>query len=106
MVGERARLQRGFKKKLKLSSIIWRGKEKRKKNERGKKRQLGASQVMLVVKNPAANTGNVRDLGLTPGLGRFPGGAHDNSLHYSCLGNPMDRAAWWSTVHGVIMSQM
>ena len=60
---------------------------------------------MLVVKNPAANTGNVRDLGLTPGLGRFPGGAHDNSLHYSCLGNPMDRAAWWSTVHRVAKSQ-
>ena len=62
MVGERARLQRGFKKKLKLSSIIWRGKEKRKKNERGKKRQLGASQVMLVVKNPGRKVGDAKQL--------------------------------------------
>ena len=35
-----------------------------------------------------------------PGLGRSPGGGHDNPLQYSCLENPMDRGAWWVTVHG------
>ena len=38
------------------------------------------SQVALVVKNSTANTGDIRDVGLNPGLGRFPGGGHDNSL--------------------------
>ena len=41
------------------------------------------------------------DLGLIPGLGRSPGGARGNTLQYSCLENPMDRGAWWATVHGV-----
>ena len=47
-------------------------------------------------KNLLANAGDIRDTGLIPGLGRFPGGGHDNLLHYSCLGNPMDRVAWWA----------
>ena len=34
-----------------------------------------------------------------PGLGRSPGEGNDNPLHYSCLGNPMDRGAWQATVH-------
>ena len=38
---------------------------------------------------------NAGDLGLIPGLGKSPGGGHGNLLHYSCLGNPMDREAWW-----------
>ena len=54
---------------------------------------------MLEVKNPPANTGNVRDLGSAPGSGRSPGGEHGNPLQYSCLGNPMDRGAWWAIVH-------
>ena len=41
------------------------------------------------------------DMGLIPGLGRSPGGGHGNPLQYSCWGNPMDRGAWWATVHGV-----
>ena len=40
---------------------------------------------MLVVKNPAANAGDLRDVGSTPGLGRPPGGGHSNPLQYSCL---------------------
>ena len=44
---------------------------------------------------------NARDLGLIPGLGRFPGGGNGNPLQYSCLENPMDRRAWQATVHGV-----
>ena len=62
---------------------------------------LGASQVVLVVKNPPANARIIRDSGLTPGLGRSPGGRHDSPLQYSCLENPMDRATWWTIVHSV-----
>ena len=40
-------------------------------------------------------------LGSIPGLGSSPAGGNGNPLHYSCLENPMDRRAWWSTVHGV-----
>ena len=48
---------------------------------------------------------NVGDLGLIPGLRRSPGGGHGNSLQYSCLENPMDRGAWWVTVHVVTKSR-
>ena len=41
------------------------------------------------------------DLGSIPGLGRSPGEENGNPLQYSCLENPMDRGAWWATVHGV-----
>ena len=60
-----------------------------------------ASQVVPVVKNPLANAGDVREVGLIPGLGRCPGEGNGNPLQYPCLENPMDRAAWWATVHGV-----
>jgi len=59
-----------------------------------------ASQVALLVKNLPANAGDVRDAGLIPGMKRSPGGGHGNPLQYSCLENPMDRGAWWATVHG------
>ena len=55
-----------------------------------------------MVKNPTANAG---DLVSIPGLGRFPGGGNGNPLLYSCLGNPIDRRAWRSTVPGVTKSQ-
>ena len=57
--------------------------------------------MVLVVKNPLANAGDVRDAGLIPELGRSPGGEHGNPLQYSCLENPMDRGAWKATVHRV-----
>ena len=57
-----------------------------------------ASQVALVVKNPPPNAG---DPHLVHGLGKSPGGGHGNPLQYSCPENPMDRGAWWATVHGV-----
>ena len=66
---------------------------------------IWASQVALVVKNPPANTGDLRDVGSIPGLGRAPGSGHDNPLQCSCLENPMDRHAWWATVHSVTKSQ-
>ena len=49
-------------------------------------------------KASACNAGNVDS---TPGLRRSPGGGNGNPLQYSCLENPMDREAWWATVHGV-----
>ena len=51
-----------------------------------------------MVKNLPANAG---DAGLTLGMGRSPGEGNGNPFRYSCLGNPMDRGAWWTTVHGV-----
>ena len=59
-----------------------------------------ASQVALV-KNPPANAGDVRDTGLIHGTGRSHGGGRGNPLQYSYPENPMDRGAWWATVHGV-----
>ena len=63
------------------------------------------SQVALVVKNLLANAGDERDAGLIPGSGSTPGGRHGNPFQYSCLENPMDRGAWWATVHRVTKSQ-
>ena len=60
---------------------------------------------MLVVKNPPANAGDVRDPGSISGLRRSPGGGHGSPLQYFCLENPMDRGAWWATVHRVTKSQ-
>ena len=62
---------------------------------------MSASQVVLVVKNPPANTGDVRNVCSILGSGTSPGEENDNPLQYSCLGNPMDRGAWQTIVHGV-----
>ena len=59
-----------------------------------------AFQVVLVVKNPPAKVGDIRDTGLIPGSGRPPGGGNSNPLQYSCLEKPMDRGAGQATVHG------
>ena len=70
--------------------------------------QTDANEVYLILKMregfPGGSDGkesacNVGDLGWIPGLGRSPGGGHDNLLQYSCLENP--HGAWWATVHGV-----
>ena len=66
---------------------------------------LGASQVALVVKNPPANEGNMRDAGLISGFGRSPAGGHGNPLQYSYLESLMDRGAWWAIVRRVAKSQ-
>ena len=65
----------------------------------------GASQVALVVKNLPANAGDIRDAGSVLGSGRSPGEGDGNPLQYSCLENPMDRGAWWSTVRGITKSR-
>ena len=51
-----------------------------------------------LIKNLPANA---EDSGLIPGSRRSPGERNGNPLQHSCLGNPMDREAWWATVHGV-----
>ena len=54
-----------------------------------------------MVKNLHANAGDIEDMGSIPGFERSPGEGNGNPLQYSCLGNPMDRGAWWAIVHGV-----
>ena len=65
---------------------------------------MWASQVALVVKNLPAITGDIRDMGSIPGLGRFPEEGHGNPLQSSCLENPMDIGARWATVHRLAQS--
>ena len=59
------------------------------------------SQVVPVVKNPSANAGDIRDMGLISGLGKSPEGRHGNPLPDSCLESPMDKGAWRATSHKV-----
>ena len=61
--------------------------------------------VVIVVKNPPANSGDARDSGSIPGLGRSPRGGHGNPLQHSYLDNPMDKGASQATVHRVAKSQ-
>ena len=63
--------------------------------------QIRASQAVLVVKNPLDKAGNMRDVSSILGSGRSSGGGDGNPLQYSCLGNPMDREAWWATIDRV-----
>ena len=65
----------------------------------------GFTQGALVVKNSSANAGDIREPGLIPGSGRFPGGGYGNSLQYSCLETSTDRGAWWVTVHRITKSR-
>ena len=57
-----------------------------------------------MVKNPPANAGDARDMGLIPGWGSSPGARHCNLLQYSYLENPMERGAWRATVDSVTQS--
>ena len=65
---------------------------------------MGASQVVLVVKNPPANEGDIRDLGSIPWSGRSSRGENGNPLLNSCLKISMDRGIWQTIVHGVAKS--
>ena len=58
--------------------------------------------MALVVNNPPADAGDLRDMGSIPGLGRAPGEGNGNPLQYSCLGSPIDRGARRATAHGVV----
>ena len=68
--------------------------------------ELHSPQMVLVVKHPPANSGDIRDTGLISGLGRSPGGGNGNPLQSSCLENPMNRGAWWAAVRGVTKSHV
>ena len=61
--------------------------------------------MALVVKNPPAKAGDIRDTGSIPGLERPPGGDDGNPLQYSCLENLMDRGPWIATGHRIAQSQ-
>ena len=64
-----------------------------------------SSKMALVAKDLPASAGAEGDTGSIAGLRRSFGGANTSLLQYSCLGNPMDRGAWWATAHGVAKSQ-
>ena len=67
--------------------------------------QHWASQVEPVVGNPPANAGDARDIGLIPGLERFPGEGNSNPLQCFCLGkNPRDGGGWWAAIYGFAQS--
>ena len=57
-----------------------------------------------MVRNLPANAGDIRDTGLIPELGRSPGEGNDNPLQSSHVENPMDRGAWWATIHRLTKS--
>ena len=61
--------------------------------------------MVLVVKNPPATEGDIRNLGSIYGLRRSPGEGNGNPLKYFCLENPTDGGAWQAIVHGVAKSQ-
>ena len=67
-----------------------------------------ASLMVLVVKNPSASAGDIRDVSSIPVSGRSPGGGRGKPLQYSCLRNPMDKGAWRATALGAatIWSQL
>ena len=58
-----------------------------------------------MVKNLPADAGDTRDADLIFGLRRSPGGGNGNSLQYSCVGDSMDKGAWWTTVCGIAKSR-
>ena len=63
------------------------------------------SQMVLVVKDPPANSGDIGDVGLIPRSGKVPGVGNGNLLQYYCLENSLDRGAWQATVHTAAESQ-
>ena len=65
------------------------------------KQELLLMIIQASDKESACQCKRLIDVGSIPGLGRSPGGVHGNPLQYSCLENPIDREAWWATVHRV-----
>ena len=66
---------------------------------------LNIPQPSLVAQRIKCLPAMQETLGSIPGLGRSPGEGNGNPFQYSCLENPMDRGAWWATVHGVTKNQ-
>ena len=67
--------------------------------------RIASNSGNSAVKSLPASSGDARDVGSIPELGRSSGGRNNNPLQYSHLGNPMDKGAWWATVHGVAKGQ-
>ena len=86
-----------FKNKLRM---CLKAKKKKKRIQYYLKNTLSSSPVAQMVKNLPA----IQELPSIPRSGRSPGKGNGNTLHYSYLENPMDRGAWWATVHGVTKS--
>ena len=63
---------------------------------------MGFARWLSMVKNPPPDAG---DTDSVPGMGRSPGEGNGYTRQYSCLENPMDKGAWWATVHGATKSQ-
>ena len=61
--------------------------------------------MVPVVENPTVNSRDIRDMDLIPVPSRSPGGGHGNQLQYACLKNPMEKGAWWATLHRDTKSQ-
>ena len=61
--------------------------------------------MVLLVKNPPAHAGDIRDMGSIPGLGKSPGEGKGNPFQYSCLENPIDRGTWQNTAYGITKSE-
>ena len=73
----------------------------------GRKQSLGKKYTGLPWSlSGKESTCDAGDLGSVPGLGRSPGEGNGYPLQYSCLDNPIDRGAWWATIHGVMKSWM
>ena len=66
---------------------------------------LSSTLSFTVGSDSKESTCNAGDLGSMPGLERSPGEGNSYTLQFSCLENPMDRGAWWATVHRVAKSQ-
>ena len=77
---------------------VFLGKFKNYSDQKGKTVFYHLASLVAQCKEMAVNAG---DLGSIPGSGRSPGGGNGNPLQCSCLGNTMDRGAWWAIVHGV-----
>ena len=67
--------------------------------------EFGVWSLEFVLKNPLASAEDARVVGSIPGWGRSLGEGNGNPLQYSCLESPMDRGAWWATVHGAARSR-
>jgi hypothetical protein len=74
--------------------------------EPGWLQSMGLQKSFTWLSNIPLYPANGGDMGLIPGLGKPPGEGQGNRLQYTCLGNPMDRATWLATVHGVAKSQV
>ena len=88
---------------------LWSSQKEKSNRGKGNRRQIPYPEGLprwCSGKEHTDRAGDAKDMGSIPGSGRSPGEGNGNPLQYSCLGHPMDRGAWWATVHGVLESDM